>query len=118
VGAHYSISSLFAPYGERTDIFSYAVRRLDYHTREAGKTRMALGQARFTSKVTQESETLTFWVVHFGDHNVAGGVQKVDGASSYQGMLESVSESFARVDIPEVVRQLDRRFGDRIYSLR
>ncbi|MBV8705766.1 MAG: DUF3536 domain-containing protein, partial [Acidobacteriaceae bacterium] len=60
VGAHYSISSLFAPYGERTDIFSYTAKRLDYHTREAGKLRMALGQARFTSKVTQECETLTF----------------------------------------------------------
>jgi hypothetical protein len=33
-------------------------------------------------------------------------------------MLESIGESFARMDIPEVVRLLDRRFGDRIYSLR
>ncbi|MBV9406835.1 MAG: DUF3536 domain-containing protein, partial [Acidobacteriaceae bacterium] len=118
VGAHYSISSLFAPYGERTDIFSYTVKRLDYHTGEAGKLRMALGQARFTSKVTQESEVLTFWVVHFGDHNIAGGVQKSDGTGNYKEMLEATSESFARVDIPEVVRLLDRRFGDRIYSLR
>ena len=47
VGAHYSISSLFAPYGDRTDIFSYSVKRLDYHTGDAGKLRMALGQARF-----------------------------------------------------------------------
>src|SRR6201993_4050714 len=60
VGAHYSITSLFAPYGERTDIFSYTVKRLDYHTGDAGRLRMALGQARFTSKVTQESEVLTF----------------------------------------------------------
>jgi hypothetical protein len=118
VGAHYSISSLFAPYGERTDIFSYTVKRLDYHSGDAGKLRMALGQARFTSKVTQESEVLTFWVVHFGDHNVAGGVQKSDGSNSYRDMLEAISESFARVDIPEVVRLLDRRFGEKIYSLR
>jgi len=118
VGAHYSISSLFAPYGDRTDIFSYAVKRLDYHTRDAGKMRMALGQARFTSKVTQESEVLTFWVVHFGDHNVAGGVQKFDCASAYQSLLESISDSFSRVDIPEVVRLLDRRFGEKTYSLR
>src|SRR3954451_21977577 len=118
VGAHYSITSLFAPYPERTDLFSYAVKRLNYHTGEAGKLRMALGQARFTSKVTQESETLTFWVVHFGDHNVAGGVQKSGEDSAYQAMLDSIGESFSRMDIPEVVRLLDRRFGDRIYSLR
>jgi alpha-amylase/alpha-mannosidase (GH57 family) len=118
VGAHYSISSLFAPYGDRTDIFSYVVKRLDYHARDAGKLRMAIGQASFTSKVTQECETLTFWVVHFGDHNVAGGVQKVHSGAEYRDLLESISDSFARVDIPEVVRLLDRRFGDRTYSLR
>jgi alpha-amylase/alpha-mannosidase (GH57 family) len=118
VGAHYAISSLFTPYGERTDIFSYSVKRLDYHTREAGKMRMALGQASFTSKVTQECEVLTFWVVHFGDHNVAGGVQAADEGGGYQDMLEAISDSFARVDIPEVVRLLDKRFGERTYSLR
>jgi len=118
VGAHYSISSLFIPYGERTDIFAYEVTRLDYHTGEAGQLRMALGQANFTSKVTQESEILTFWVVHFGDHNVAGGVRKGDSGGTYQDMLGSISGSFERVDIPEVVRLLDRRFGEKTYSLR
>ena len=117
VGAHYSISSLFSPYGERADIFSYSVKRLDYHTGEAGKLRMALGQARFTSKVTQESEVLTFWVVHFGDHNVAGGVQPVEQLTGYQDLLDRMSDSFERVDIPEVVRLLDKRFG-KTYSLR
>jgi alpha-amylase/alpha-mannosidase (GH57 family) len=118
VGAHYSISSLFSPYGERTDIFSYTVKRLDYHVREAGKMRMAVGQASFTSKVTQECEILTFWVVHFGDHNVAGGVMKFDGAAAYRSLMESISDAFSRVDIPEVIRLLDKRFGDRTYSLR
>jgi hypothetical protein len=118
VGAHYSISSLFTPYGEKADIFSYEVKRLDYHTGEAGQLRMALGQANFTSKVTQESEILTFWVVHFGDHNVAGGVRKGDGGGTYQDMLASISGAFERVDIPEVVRLLDRRFGEKTYSLR
>ena len=33
-------------------------------------------------------------------------------------MLESIRDSFARVDIPEVVRLLDKRFGENTYSLR
>lgn len=118
VGAHYSISSLFAPYGEQADIFSYTIKRIDHHTADAGKMRMALGQASFTSNVTQECEILTFWVVHFGDHNVAGGVQKTRESSEYQDMLASISGAFERVDIPEVVRLLDRRFGEKTYSLR
>ncbi len=117
VGAHYSISSLFAPYGERADIFSYTVKRLDYHAREAGKLRMAIGKAKFTSNITQESEVLTFWVVHFGDHNVAGGVQALPGDGDYREMLEQLSDAFALGDVPEVVRLLDKRFK-RTYSLR
>lgn len=78
---------------------------------------MALGQARFTSNITQESQVLTFWVVHFGDHNVAGGVQPGEESAGYSDLLEKINDSFARVDIPEVVRLLDQRFG-RTYSLR
>ena len=118
VGAHYSISSLFAPYGECIDIFSYTVKKIDYQTADAGKLRMALGRASFTSKVTQESEVLTFWVVHFGDHNVAGGVKQFDEPNAYHDLLELIRDSSAPLDIPEVVRLLDRRFGDRTYSLR
>jgi alpha-amylase/alpha-mannosidase (GH57 family) len=116
VGAHYSISSLFAPYAEQTDIFSYSASRLDYHTATAGKMRMGLGKARFTSKITRESEELTFWVVHFGDHNVAGGVRP-STTFEYSSLMETISEAFAKVDIPEVVRLLDRQFG-KTYSLR
>ena len=61
---------------------------------------------------------LTFWVVHFGDHNVAGGVMKLDGAAAYRNLMESISDAFSRVDIPEVIRLLDKRFGEKTYSLR
>lgn len=61
---------------------------------------------------------LTFWVAHFGDHNVAGGVEKTDGETSYRDMLDGLSESFGQVDIPEVIRLLDKRFGEKTYSLR
>ncbi len=43
---------------------------------------------------------------------------KCDQPSDYQDMLDSISESFAGVDIPEVVRLLDKRFGEKTYSLR
>ena len=117
VGAHYSISSLFGPHDEQSDVFCYGVKRRDYHTGEAGKMRMALGQAEFTSKITQESASLTFWVIHFGDHNVAGGVLPMQEGVGYQNLMSKINDSFEHVDIPEVVRLLDQRFG-KTYSLK
>jgi alpha-amylase/alpha-mannosidase (GH57 family) len=118
VGAHYSISSLFLPYGDCTDIFSYTAKRLDYRTRAAGKFRMAVGQSRFTSKVTQESQVLTFCAVHFGDHEVIGGVEKAQPSSGYEKTLDEISSSFDRADTAEVIRYMDKRFGGKTYSLR
>ena len=118
VAAHYAISSLFAPYGAQTDIFSYKVERLDYHVREAGKLRMALGKANFTSSITKASALLTFWVIHFGDHNIAAGVRAFDSDTSYDSLVKDILGSFSQVEIPEVVRLLDRGFGGRTYSLR
>jgi alpha-amylase/alpha-mannosidase (GH57 family) len=118
VAAHYAISSLFAPYGPQTRIFCYGVERLDYQTRETGKLRMALGKANFTSSVTRRSELMTFWAIHFGDHNIAAGVRVFDSKSAYDALVEDILDSFSRIEIPEVVRLLDRGFGVRTYSLR
>jgi hypothetical protein len=52
VGAHYAISSLFEPYGDKTEIHSYTVRRIDYHVRESGKLHLAVGKILLTSRVT------------------------------------------------------------------
>lgn len=118
VAAHYAISSLFVPYSPQAVIFSYSVQRLDYHMRAAGKLRMALGKALFTSRITQGSAALTFWTIHFGGHNVVAGVRAFDSDSSYHALAHDILDSFSRIEIPEVVRLLDRGFGEGIYTLK
>src|SRR4051812_24024308 len=56
--AHYAISSLFEAYPDDTALYCYSIQRQDYQVLEAGKLRLALGRAIFTSDVTQESERL------------------------------------------------------------
>ncbi len=118
VAAHYAISSLFIPYASHADIFSYTVHRLDYHTRTAGKMGMALGKAVFTSRITEASAILTFWSIHFGDHNLVAGVRAFASDSAYNSLADDILDAFSRIDIPEVIRLLDRGFGEGIYSLK
>jgi alpha-amylase/alpha-mannosidase (GH57 family) len=118
LGAHYAISSLFETYPEQTQIFCYYVDRTDYRLIEAGKLRLALGRAAFTSAVTQESADLSFGVLHFGDHNLTGGVRVFQGNEPYDELVRGVGEAFYRADVPEVIRLLDRGFGTNIYSLK
>jgi alpha-amylase/alpha-mannosidase (GH57 family) len=118
VVAHYAVASLFEPYGERTKVYCYDVERDDYQMVETGATKLAVGRARVTSEITRESALLSFGVVHFGDHNLSGGVRAFRGQRAYRTMVEQVTEAFSRGDLPEVIRLLDKHFLELTYSLK
>ncbi len=118
VGAHYAIRSLFEPYAEHDRIYCFAVDREEFKSSEAGKMKLSLGRARFTSRITGESVLQSFGVMHFGDHNVNGGLREFRGEEAYQSLVQEISDTFSRADLPEVIRLLDRNFGKNIFSLR
>jgi hypothetical protein len=118
VAAHYAISSMFQPNGEDQRIYCYSAKREDFRTFDTGRMRMALGRARFTSEITQNSDELTFGVLHFGDHNMSGGVRVFQGDRAYSDLAQEAADAFSRADLPEVLRVLDKGFGPNIYSLK
>jgi alpha-amylase/alpha-mannosidase (GH57 family) len=118
VGAHYAIRSLFEPYAEHDRIYCFAVDREEFKSSEAGKMKLAMGRAQFTSRITGETLLQSFGVLHFGDHNVNGGVREYRGEEAYQSLVQEIGEAFSRADLPGVIRLLDRNFGKNIFSLR
>ncbi len=118
LAAHYAISSMFETYPEEKRIYCYSVHRSDYRMIESGKLRLALGRATFTSEVTQHTKDLSFGVLHFGDHNLTGGIREFQGSEPYQDLVRQAGDAFYRADVPEVIRLLDRGFGTNIYSLK
>jgi (1->4)-alpha-D-glucan 1-alpha-D-glucosylmutase len=118
LGAHYAVSSLFEPYPPRAHVYCFTVDREDHQAFEAGKARLVVGRIRVTSEVTGEVATLSFSVLHFGDHNVNGGVRSFQGEESYLGLIKDLSTAFARADFAEIIRLMDRGFGASTYSLR
>jgi alpha-amylase/alpha-mannosidase (GH57 family) len=118
LGAHYAISSLFEEYPETTGIYCYSVENKDYRAKRSGKSRLAFGKARFTSGITQDSEILMFGVIHFGDHNVHGGVATFTGDDAYRDLAKSVREAFSSSDIAATIHLIDQGFGGRTYSLK
>ena len=118
LAAHYAISSLFEEYPERANIYAYSVEKKDYRVRHSGKMRMAIGKARFTSEITQESEILMFGVLHFGDHNLEGGVAKFVSDEPYRELAKVMRDAFSRADLPEAIHRLEQGFGNQTYSLR
>ena len=118
LAAHYSISSIFQSYPDHARIYCYTVDREDYTMQEAGKMKLAVGRARFTSEITRDSSVLSFAVVYLGGHNIAGGVRQFENEQAYSDTRKELTEVFSRADTTEVIRLLDRDFGGNIYSLK
>jgi hypothetical protein len=109
---------LFENYTEQTRIHCFSAERQDYQLFEAGLAKMAVGRVKLTSEVTRESSVLNFGVLHMGDHNVNGGMREFSGEHDYQALAREAVAPFMRADFAEVIRLMDRRFGESNYSLR
>ena len=118
VAAHYAVSALFETFPDEARVFCYTARRRDYQSLQAGKVRLVVGHAVFSSHVTGESAPMTFGAVHFGGHNVNCGVRAFMGEEAYAQLVKEISQAFEKADFAELVRMIDRGFGDSIYSLR
>lgn len=117
VGAHYAISSLFEEYIDETSIYSYVVTKEDYQKVEAGITKLAIGKISVSSKITEESELISFCVLHFGGHALNGGVRTFLGPDAYQSMKKEIISTFEKGDFADIVRLMDHHFGLHNYSL-
>ncbi len=118
VGVHYAVSSLFEDFDRETRTYCYRVEREDYRLLTAGKSRLALGRARVNSEITWESKTLSFGVLHLGDHNLSGGVREFRGPEAYEQLVQRVTETFQRGDFPEVIRLVSESFDPGMYTLK
>jgi alpha-amylase/alpha-mannosidase (GH57 family) len=118
VGAHYAVSSLFEEYPEVINISCYTANSDTYDLSEAGKHRLAVGKANLRSNIIWEEEKISFAVLHFGDHNLIGGVRNFSGDHPFSIMEKEIKDSFSKSDIPGIINLMDKHFGTHNYSLR
>jgi alpha-amylase/alpha-mannosidase (GH57 family) len=118
VGVHYAVSSLFEDYHEEAQVFCYTVTSEDYELAEAGRQKLAVGRARLRSNITRDERTVSFAVLHLGDHNLIGGVREHADADSFAAMQREIKGAFQRSDVPAVIRAIDQHFEEHNYSLR
>jgi hypothetical protein len=122
VAAHFAVSSLFQDYPNPAKVYCYAVERENGRTLRAGQARLLVGKASLTSERTGKTGLFAFGVLHFGDHNLNAGVKlladRTTGREEYEAMSAEVAGAFEQGDLAQVIRRLDRYFGDVSYSLK
>ncbi len=117
VGAHFCISSIFEEYPENIKIYCYSTKSEIYIKREAGKFKLVTGKLNISSDITWDERTISFTVLHLGDHNINAGVKDYQGDDDFSVMQGEMLEAFEKGDIPEVIRFMDKHFNGNIFSL-
>ena len=118
VTAHFAINSLFQSYPDEGRIYCYDMRVEEYKTAEAGKATLVVGRVCVTSLITRRSGTMSFGVLHLGDHNVNAGVRRFRNEADFDAVFARGKEALDRGDFPELIRHLDKEFGSSTYSLK
>jgi alpha-amylase/alpha-mannosidase (GH57 family) len=122
VGAHYAISSIFRNYPEDGVLFCFDLHRDSHESFTSGRGKVALGRARIKSRITEESEEICFAVLHLGDQNLSAAVRRYsaqdpEDVAAFKAFSNDIRTAIRRANLPEVIRLIDRFFGNLAYSL-
>ena len=117
VGAHYAITSLFEEDPEKWLTGPYRATSEDYRIATAGRASLAVGKSRFVSSITEKASTLSFGVLHLGDHNINSGIREYQGEETYETLVDEMFSAFSKADFADIIRLMDRHFGTSSYSL-
>jgi alpha-amylase/alpha-mannosidase (GH57 family) len=117
VAAHYAVSSLFNGSPPDRRVYCYDVELEHGDRRQSGETVLLVGRARVTSEITQESDVVTYAVLHFGSHNLTGGIRRFAGDEEFRALREELLRAFSTADISAVVRLL-ANFPEYSFSLK
>ena len=117
VGAHYAVSSLFEDHPDRADLFCFTAERLDEHRQNAGRARFRVGRVRLTSRVTHDTATLAYAVLHAGEHIITGGARRHADPARYQRLIDTATRAFEDGDLAGLMRGIETEFGELSFSL-
>jgi len=122
VGAHYAISSVFHNYPDDGEIFCYGIHRDVQEVFTSGRGKVAIGRASIRSRVTEECEDICFAVLHLGDQNLSAAVKRADVEAegvtpAFATFTEEIRTAIRKANLPEIIRLIDRHFGETAYSL-
>ncbi|WP_114780618.1 DUF3536 domain-containing protein [Botryobacter ruber] len=116
VGAHYAVASLFEKDHDKLNLYSYTATSENYKLLEGGRQKLAMGKAVIRSSITWEESTITFGILHLGDHQLFGGVREFVDDAAYKTLREDLINAFKRGNVSEIIMLLDKHFESHNYS--
>jgi hypothetical protein len=114
---HYAVISLFEECGSEMGVYCYDVRSELCTDMHAGRTQLRVGRAMLTSRLTLNSQRVTYAVLHLADHIIAGGAGLDVEDGRLESFLKEAKEAFDLAQFGKLLRLIERDFGASTFSL-
>jgi hypothetical protein len=118
VGAHFAVSSIFESYPVDARLYAFSFHQEERQMFTSGAARLAIGRACVTFEITRASDILTYGVLYMGSHNLNCWVHLNGQAAEDAHLVEASRIAFEHGEFSEIVRLMDRHFGQTQYSLK
>ena len=117
VAAHYAIAGLVEDFPRKARIFCHEVQTSFRRREDQGTAALSFARIEVRSLLTQEEIDLTTCVLHFSGADFRCGVRTY-GVERFNASADRLFEAFNRLSLAQVVREIDREFPGREYTLR
>lgn len=118
VAAHVIITdAIFGNPGRLERLYGYRVEIQDRHTEEYLETSLTSGVLALENSMTTESKKLTFCLLHLAAHDYNCYIHPFFETSDYLATKGELSAAFHRRSIPEIIRTVEKHFGQTYFTL-
>ena len=114
--ARYAIGSLFNSVKEEERLYCYTLRKQDYYQQPLGPLTLAVGRVEVMTAMTQETQTLSFAVLHLGGWDFQCGIQAFPNRGAYAQAKKAVVDAFSTASVAPSILAIDKQFSQ-IYTL-
>lgn len=118
IAAHYAVASLFKEQNTITNLYCYDVKKDDMERIRIGRNRFVCGHAEFRSRSTYSKKHIIFAATHLGENIVSAGVTLLENDEEYQKLKLLLKEKVEAADLTSYMREFDKYFKDKIFTLK
>ncbi len=118
MAAHAIITnSLEAPAAAEKQFYCFRVEMQDSMEESYLESRMAVGVMQIQNSFTLESRKLSYCLLHFGMHDFNCFIRPFFEPADYLATRSELAETFRRRSLPELLRAVEKHFGQTYYTV-
>ena len=116
--SHWVITSLYQEYDNETDLYCWEIKKKDYRAIKKGRSNLVIGRVEARSKITMEQHDMMFTLLHFGGEDYQCAIKNFIDANEYNKFKQTITETYDKDTLTDVVRLIDECFGRQYYTLK